>query len=355
GSERSRRSVMQEAHDIAEDVATGEKAAKYLSIHAVHPFAAKLDVVAALDDRKLVAQVGAPEELVDRRFQEEGLAEPESRRKTHCSVRNLRWDCVTRTILARVTQVELVQFRRRDRREQVAVDHVDLRRTLDSVCRCSIGRHIKSLVRVFGIVKVVRNSCRVRRGQVPVEAAERCAIFDGVDDRQAFVLAKTVLVEVDQCQALTIGAGSDCRIVGTNHRSRYRTRSADRSAQIVTPEIFEDLLKRSEKECLIPHNGSTDASPGLFAAKIRKGFSVRRVGRQPLQALERKAPPFELFGAVLGKTVAPPPRRATELGGGAGRHDLELPDGFHADVHGGSLAPDLLAKKSVVVIAAVEG
>ena len=66
--------------------------------------------MAALDDRELVAQIGAPEKLVDGRFQEEGLAEPEGRRKTHRGVRGLRGNRIARTILARIAQVELVQL-----------------------------------------------------------------------------------------------------------------------------------------------------------------------------------------------------------------------------------------------------
>ena len=47
--------------------------------------------------------------------------------------------------------------------------------------------------------------------------------------------------------------------------------------------------------------------------------------------------------------------RAAELGAGAGGHDLELPHGFHADVHGSPLASDLFAEESIVVVAAIEG
>src|SRR5213594_1778969 len=45
---------------------------------------------------------------------------------------------------------------------------------------------------------------------------------------------------------------------------------------------------------------------------------------------------------------------AAELRAGSGSHDLELPHGFHTDVHGGPLATDLLTKESVVVVAAIE-
>src|SRR5439155_12261269 len=102
-------------------------------VHTMHPAAAEFDVVAALDYRKLVAQIGAPEKLVDGWFQEEGLAEPERRRKTHRGVRDLRGHRITRTILTRIAQVELVQPGRRDRCEQVTVDYVDLRGALNPI------------------------------------------------------------------------------------------------------------------------------------------------------------------------------------------------------------------------------
>src|SRR5439155_20755453 len=83
GSKRGRRGIVQEAHNVVEDVASCEEAAEDLGVHTMHPAAAEFDVVAALDYRKLVAQIGAPEKLVDSRFQEEGLAKPEGRRKIH--------------------------------------------------------------------------------------------------------------------------------------------------------------------------------------------------------------------------------------------------------------------------------
>ena len=59
--------------------------------------------------------------------------------------------------------------------------------------------------------------------------------------------------------------------------------------------------------------------------------------------------------AGFGDDVDHAAGRAAELRAGAGGHNLELPHGFHADVHGSALASDLLAEESVVVVATIDG
>src|SRR5262245_14511514 len=106
-----------------------------------------------------------------------------------------------------------------------------------------------------------------------------------MDDWQVFILAETGLEEVDQGHPLTLGAAGDCRIVCTHDGSGDRTRRGESGAQVVTAEIFEDLLKRAEEERFVLHNRAADASTGLFAAEILEGFAVRRIRSQALEAL----------------------------------------------------------------------
>jgi len=122
------------AGDAIEEVAAFEEAAKDLGVVGVDPFAAGLDGVPARDDRKVVFQLKAPDELVDVRRQKKRIAEPERRREPHRGVgRHRRWRGGSRTILAGVGEVELVQPAGPHRAEQVEVQHVDFRRPFDAV------------------------------------------------------------------------------------------------------------------------------------------------------------------------------------------------------------------------------
>src|SRR5262249_20865312 len=219
----------------------------------------------------------------------------------------------------------------------------------------SIRRHIESLIGVLGIIKIVRDCQEVLGGEVPVESAKRCTVINRVDDRLVFVLAETGLEEVDQREPLAIGTAGDRRIVSPHYGSGNRTRSTDSSTEIVAAQIFEDLLERAEKECLVPDNRSPDASAGLFAAEILKRFAVGGIGGQTFEPLIMEQAPVYIVCPGFGDDVDDTAGRAAKLGTGPGGHDLELPHGFHADVHGGSLPPDLLTEKSIVVVAAIQG
>src|SRR5439155_1425323 len=82
---------------------------------------------------------------------------------------------------------------------------------------------------------------------------------------------------------LAVRTACDRRVVDTHYRSRNRTGSTDSGTEIVAAEIFEDLLERPEKECLVPDNRSADASAGLFAAEILKRFAVGGIGGQAFE------------------------------------------------------------------------
>src|ERR1700687_1266622 len=84
-SERFRRCIAQEACHAVKDVTPGEEAAEDLRIYAVQPFAAELPIVFAGDNREAIAQIGAPENFVYRRFQKKRLAESERRPELHRS------------------------------------------------------------------------------------------------------------------------------------------------------------------------------------------------------------------------------------------------------------------------------
>src|SRR5712692_9480599 len=107
--------------------------------------------------------MGSPEQFVNRRIEEERMAKPESRPKTHRRIgRYVGCDRRAWSQLTRVGEVSFVKFRGRDRREQVHVEIVDLRRTFYAVCRGAISRNIEGLVRVLRVIEIVRDCELVR-------------------------------------------------------------------------------------------------------------------------------------------------------------------------------------------------
>src|SRR5262245_36948014 len=109
---------MQEARDAVEDVTAFEEAAEDLGVVAVRPIASQLDRVVAGDDREVVAYLEALEEFVNIRSQEERVAETKRCGEAHRSVGgHIRFGCRPRTVFAEVSDVKLVQLRRRKRRE----------------------------------------------------------------------------------------------------------------------------------------------------------------------------------------------------------------------------------------------
>ena len=72
----------------------------------MQPFATKLDIVVTGNDREIIFDVSAPQQLVDRRLQEERIAEAEHRRVG----RHVRRNSVARSHLACIREVSFVHF-----------------------------------------------------------------------------------------------------------------------------------------------------------------------------------------------------------------------------------------------------
>ena len=119
---RRRRGVAEEPLDAVEQVPAREEAAEHLIVQRVHPLAAHLPRVAAADDREVVLDLRAPDQLVDVRLQEERIAEAEAGREPDAGVGlQVRLVRRARPRLARVREVKLVQLVVGERREEVRV------------------------------------------------------------------------------------------------------------------------------------------------------------------------------------------------------------------------------------------
>ena len=69
--------------------------------------------------------------------------------------------------------MRFVQLVRGDGGVVISIDDVDFRRSLDSVRRISVRRHVEGLVRVFRVVEIVRQGKLIFLIYVPVESAKR--------------------------------------------------------------------------------------------------------------------------------------------------------------------------------------
>ena len=214
---------MEESRNVVEEVQAIEKTAKNLSVITVNPFAAGLDGVFAVRERNVVAHDGAPEDFIDRWFQEEGLAKPESKsRGANIRVRHTRWiSRVAGPVLSRIGEMRFVQHVIGDGIEPVSVDDLDLRRTLDAVRGCSIGRHIKRLVGIFRIIVVVGPENLVPGIQVVVDTPEASTVANCMVHRQAVILIEVALHKIQQHLALTIRVGRNLCVsdVGIKYRA----------------------------------------------------------------------------------------------------------------------------------------
>ena len=116
-------------------IAAGEEATEHLIVQRVNPLAAKLEGVVAGDDREVVLDVRAPEQFIDVRLQEERIAETETSvaKPIAVSAGTFDGDRRARPQLTRVGEVSFVQLGRRDRREEIDVEIVDLRRAFGAV------------------------------------------------------------------------------------------------------------------------------------------------------------------------------------------------------------------------------
>src|SRR5262249_60726510 len=99
------------------------------------------------DDREVVAYLEALEEFVNVRPKEERVAETERRGEAHRGVGwHIRLGCRAGTVFAEVSDVKLVQVCRRQRREEVGVEGVNLARAFSAVGRSGVSRHVIGLV-----------------------------------------------------------------------------------------------------------------------------------------------------------------------------------------------------------------
>src|SRR5882672_9225126 len=191
--------------------------------------------------------MSSPEQFVNRRIEEERMAKPESRRKPHRRIgRYVGCDRRARTQLTRVGEVSFVKFRGRNRGEHVYVEIVDLRRTLDAVCRIAISRNIEGLVRVLRVIEIVGDCELVRLVQIEISLAQQRIVPDQVWYRQSFIRARLGFDEVNQRNPLTLGGAVDQKLVS---RIRY-DRSGNRagscsygSAQVGPRQVFVNAFK----------------------------------------------------------------------------------------------------------------
>src|SRR5215472_422305 len=124
----------------------------------------------AADDGEVVAKLSAPNCFINIWIEKERISKAKRGPESHCRIRRNLGRCGRpRPYLALIAEVRLVQLRRGYSREMVDVDDVDFRRPLDSVRRIAVGRHVKGLVCVLGVVKIVGDGELFRRTNVPVE------------------------------------------------------------------------------------------------------------------------------------------------------------------------------------------
>ena len=203
---RGGRRIAQEPGDTVEDVAAREEPAEHLIVQRVHPLAADFDRVAATNPRQVVLDLKAPRQLIDARLQEVGVAESKGGSEAHPGVRReIRRHRAPGTRLARVRHVKLIQPAGRQGREPVCVDHVDARRVaFRAVGRRPVRGDVERLVLLAGVIEVIGNAQPVVRVEIDVVLEQQRHGLDRMLDRQAFVLTKRRLEEVQQ----RAGAGS---------------------------------------------------------------------------------------------------------------------------------------------------
>ncbi len=156
----------------------------------------------------------------------------------------------------------------------VGVDDVNLRRSLDSVRRIAVGRHIEGLVGVFRIVEIVGERKLVFLIYVPVESGQRGRVPNGMLDGLAVVLPHASLQEVQERDSLAFRAAVYYGIIDSHHGIRYGARRSERRAQIGAGQLRENLFKGSENEHLVLHDGPAHRAAKLVAAEIGQGLSV---------------------------------------------------------------------------------
>ena len=209
---------MHKAHGVIEKVQSFEKPAKHLRVIAVNPLPTGLYGVLAIYDRKVVPHIGPPKDFVNRRLEEERLAEPESegrwavRRADICVRHGSRIDRVARPVFARVGEMRLVEFAARNGAKPVCIDGLDFRGSFDAIRGCPVGRHIKRLVRIFRVVEVVGPENLVLGIQVVIDPAKDRTVAYGMIYRCAILLTESALHEIHKRYSLTVRISQNLRV-----------------------------------------------------------------------------------------------------------------------------------------------
>ncbi len=354
-SRRRRRGVAQESTDGREQITAVEESTEDLIVDRVEPLAAHFDGVASGDHRQVVLDLRPPEQLVDRRVQEVRIAETK-RGVAHSRVgRNVGGDGVTRPQFPCVCDMELVELARRERREEIQVEDVDFRGTLDAIGGIPVRGHVEGLVLVLGVVEVVGCAQVVRRVEHDIHLSQDGRVVDRVVDGIPLFLIAGGAEEIEQRAALAFGTAVDQRFMRRvgNHRHIDAAR-AERLAQIGPLELLVDVLERDEVEHPVALDRPPQRSPELLAMEIGRRCAIRRVGGQSLQTLEMENAAVQVIGSRLRDDIDDAPGRAAELRVGAAGHDLEFLHRLQRDVDGGALSAQLLAEEAIVVVAAIE-
>ena len=91
-----------------------------------------------------------------------------------------------------------------DGAEEIYVEVIDLRWTLNAIGRVSVSRDVERLVCILRVIEVVRDRQLVRRGQIPIDLRQKSVIIDLMFHRQTLVLSSGRLNKVDEGKPLTV-------------------------------------------------------------------------------------------------------------------------------------------------------
>src|ERR1700730_14086780 len=246
----------------------------------------------------------------------------------------------------------------RESAEPIGADGLDLGRALDAVGGGAVSGDIEGLIGILGPVEIVGAEDLIFRVQVIVDAAKNRGIANGVLDRQAFVLTETALKEIEQCEALAIGAGGYLRIgdrsTWTENGAGDTASCTERGAEVFAGEVFANAFAGGEEEEFVLDDGAAEAAAELVAAETVEGLAVGSGGGQSLSTEIFKGAAVKIVGAGLGDDVNDSARGAAKFRIGTTGDDLELLYGFEGDVDRGALAAHLLAEEAVVVVSAIK-
>ena len=222
----------------------------------------------ALDKRKVIANVCSVEQLVDPWLQEERLAKSKIRGcggeiKPHSCIRHTRRvDSAARAVFTTISKVRFVQRAVGNGIDPVCANRLNLGRTFNAVCRRSVRRHVKSLIGIFGPVKVVGPENLVFGVQIVVHPAKDSGIPHLVNKWLALIRVRqrrkvSSLKEIHQHLALAVrdtGDRSQPLQLGVANASIVEDRVCDAarcsqgSTEIASRQILTNALGcRKEK------------------------------------------------------------------------------------------------------------